>query len=148
MIASAVWSAEREHHRVQNVDIIQDIAFRGHNWIWKWNRQDRLKDKNINWGGRHSSVVSSAPTILHPWVQIPSTPSVLFQFLLLKLWWEKDDNKQKEAEIGPFLKKTIYYLLNKTMLFIYHLTPWTNFARKLEVLINDVRNSLYYMPPT
>ena len=36
-------------------------------------------------GGRHSSVVSSAPTILRPRVQIPSTPSMLFQFVLLKL---------------------------------------------------------------
>ena len=29
-------------------------------------------------GGRHSSVVSSAPTILRPRVQIPSTSSMLF----------------------------------------------------------------------
>ena len=28
--------------------------------------------------GRHSSVVSSEPTILQPWVRIPSTPSTLF----------------------------------------------------------------------
>ena len=33
-------------------------------------------------GGRHSSVVSSAPTILRPRVRIPSTPSMLFQFVL------------------------------------------------------------------
>ena len=29
-------------------------------------------------GGRHSSMVLSAPTILRPRVQIPSTPSMLF----------------------------------------------------------------------
>ena len=34
-------------------------------------------------GGRHSSVVLSAPTILRPWVRIPSTPSPLFQCVLL-----------------------------------------------------------------
>ena len=55
-------------------------------------------------GGRHSSVVSSAPTILRPQVRIPSTPSMLFQFVLLKLYRENDENKQKEAGIGPFLK--------------------------------------------
>ena len=32
--------------------------------------------------GRHSSVVSSAPTILRPRVRIPSTPSMLFQFVI------------------------------------------------------------------
>ena len=36
-------------------------------------------------GGRHSSVVSSAPTIRQPWVWIPSTPSTLFQFVSFKL---------------------------------------------------------------
>ena len=34
-----------------------------------------------NSGGRHSSVVSSAPTILRLQVQIPGTPSLLFQFV-------------------------------------------------------------------
>ena len=54
-------------------------------------------------GGRHSSVVSFAPTILWPRVRIPSTPSMLFQFVFLKLYQE---NKQKEAGIYPFKKRT------------------------------------------
>ena len=29
----------------------------------------------------------------------------LFQFVLLKLWREKEENKQKEAGIGPFFFK-------------------------------------------
>ena len=33
-------------------------------------------------GGRHSSVVSSAPTILRPRVRIPSTPSMLFSIYI------------------------------------------------------------------
>ena len=33
-------------------------------------------------GGRHSSVVSSAPTILRPRVRIPSTPSKLFSICI------------------------------------------------------------------
>ena len=59
------------------------------------------KDTAYGFGGRHSSVVSSAPTILRPRVRIPS----FFQFVLLKLWWEKDENKQKVAGIGPFEEK-------------------------------------------
>ena len=58
-------------------------------------------------GGRHSSMVLSAPTILWPRVQIPSTPSMRFQFVLLELYWEKNENKEKEAKIGPFLKKNL-----------------------------------------
>ena len=55
-------------------------------------------------GCRHSSLVSPTPTILGPRVQFPSTPSTLFQFVLLKLKlleWEIDKNKRKEAGIGP-----------------------------------------------
>ena len=66
----------------------------------------RIKPFPLNYflkqGGRYSSMVSSAPTILRPWVQIPSTPSKLFQFVLLKLYRENDENQQKEAGIGPF----------------------------------------------
>ena len=54
-------------------------------------------------GGRHGSVVSSPPTILQPWARIPSTPSMLFQFVL-KLQQEKNENRQKEAGIGPLKK--------------------------------------------
>ena len=62
-------------------------------------------------GGRHCSVVSSAPTILRPWVRIPSTPSMLFS-ICIEIVMRKNKNKQKEAGIGPFFKKQLY-------LFIY-----------------------------
>ena len=55
------------------------------------------------------SVVSSAPTIQRRRVRIPNTPSMLFQFIMLKtllLEWEKDENKQKGARMDPF--KNIY----------------------------------------
>ena len=55
-------------------------------------------------GGHHSSVVLSAPTILRPRVQIPSTPSMLFQFVLLKLYRENNENKQKEAGMAHLKK--------------------------------------------
>ena len=54
------------------------------------------------WGCRHSSVVLSAPTILQSWVRVPSTPSMLLMsncVLYLSLYWEKEENKQKEAYI-------------------------------------------------
>ena len=59
-------------------------------------------------GGRYSSVESSAPTILPPRVQIPSTPSILFQLIQLKLhifhinWNVK---KTKKRPILAHLKK-------------------------------------------
>ena len=56
-------------------------------------------------GCRHSSVDSSAPSILPPQVQVPSTPSMLFSiyivqivYLLFELECEKNENKQKEAQ--------------------------------------------------
>ena len=55
--------------------------------------------------GRHSSVVSSAPTILRPRVRIPSTPSMLFQFVI-DFWCEKDKNKWKRGGDWPMFKKT------------------------------------------
>ena len=59
-------------------------------------------------GCRHSSVDLSAPTILPPRVQIPSTPSMLLSFIVFVLYLscEKNENKQKEAEFGTFLKIT------------------------------------------
>ena len=33
-----------------------------------------------------------------------------FQLLLMKLLWEKDENKQKEARIGPYKKFTMMAL--------------------------------------
>ena len=53
---------------------------------------------------RNSSVVSSAPSIMQLRVRIQAHHLCFFQFVVLKLWWEKDENKQKEAGIGPFLK--------------------------------------------
>ena len=58
---------------------------------------------------RHSSVDFSVPSILSPQAQVPSTPSMLFSiyivqilYLSVELECEKNENKQKEAAIGPF----------------------------------------------
>ena len=58
-----------------------------------------------NKSGYYSSVDSSTPTILPPWVRIPCTPSTLLSSIVkfvLYLSCEKNENKQKEAGLGPF----------------------------------------------
>ena len=59
----------------------------------------------------NSSVDSSAPSILPPRVRVPSTPSMLFQFILFKLYIcqlnsnvKRTKINKKEAGITPFLK--------------------------------------------
>ena len=65
--------------------------------------------KNSYWGCRHSSVDSSAPTILLPRVRVPSTSSTLFhlQYLCYIFHVKRMKIKQKEARFGPFFKKRI-----------------------------------------
>ena len=63
--------------------------------------------KNNILGCRHSLAGTCAPSILLPWVQVPSTPSMLLSFevkfvVYLSLHCEKSKNKQKEAGFGPF----------------------------------------------
>ena len=59
--------------------------------------------------GRHSSMVGIVCAYhMQPWVRIPSTPSTLFQFVLLKLQWENNENKNKKRPgLAHFKKKTI-----------------------------------------
>ena len=56
--------------------------------------------------GRHSSVDLSAPTILRPWVWMPNT-KMLFK-VYIKLWFEKDENKQKRPVFAPIFKRIIF----------------------------------------
>ena len=67
--------------------------------------QFRWKIRNML-GCRHSSVDSSAPSILLPRVQVPSTPSMLFSIYIIQIVYlsfelecKKNENKQKEAGI-------------------------------------------------
>ena len=58
-------------------------------------------------GGRYLSVDSSAPTILRSRDWIPSTPymllhSQILHYTFLSLYWEKDENNEKEAGFGPY----------------------------------------------
>ena len=62
-------------------------------------------------GCHHSSVDSSAPSILPPPVQLPSTPSMLFSFIVkfvlyLSMQCEKRTKiNKKEAGFGPIKKR-------------------------------------------
>ena len=77
--------------------------------------------KDLQCRDYQSSVDLSAPTILQPWVQIPSTKSTLFSFEI-ELWCEKDGHKQKEAGIGQYYKKCIAVeLLIKAKVFLFRL---------------------------
>ena len=65
-----------------------------------------MRDKKSHpLGGRHNSVVSSVPTILRPGFESQAHQLSFLQFVLVKLYRENNENKQKEAGIGLFLKK-------------------------------------------
>ena len=55
-------------------------------------------------GCRHSSVNSLAPFILPPWIRVPGTPTMLLSIYISIVSCGKDENKQKEAGIGPLLQ--------------------------------------------
>ena len=57
----------------------------------------------LKWGWRHSSVDSSAPTILPPRVRVQAYH--LLSFIAKFLLHLSCENKQKEDWFGPFLKK-------------------------------------------
>ena len=77
--------------------------------------------------GRHSSVVSSVPTILQPQVWIPSTPTMLFQFVI-ELWCEKDKNKRKSCRDWPQKNQTGQ--INKFMIGIEIITTTIQFYKQ------------------
>ena len=65
--------------------------------------------------------ISLITSILLAQVRVPSTPSMLFSiyfvqivYLSYELACEKNENKQKEAGIGPFLKFNCLQLINQT----------------------------------
>ena len=74
-------------------------------------------------GCRHSSVESSAPTILPPRVRVPSMPSTLFHLFVLYLSCEKNENKQKEAGFGPFLEKMFQRIKTNLVKYVYRIGP-------------------------
>ena len=67
-------------------------------------------------GCRHSSVNSSAPSILPPQVWLPSMPSLLFSFIVkfVHAMWEKNENKQKKRPGLAHLKK-FHFMKKKSL---------------------------------
>ena len=89
-------------------------------------------------GDRHSSVVSSTPTILWPRVRIPSTPSTLFSIcIIVSRKWR---NKQKETRIGPFLKKTFYDGL--LLVSSYWLVDWNAYLESVVYALHNLQCAL------
>ena len=60
-------------------------------------------------GGRHSSVVFSAPTILRPWDRIPSTPSMLFSICIIEIVQRKITKINKKRPGLVHIFKNINY---------------------------------------
>ena len=63
--------------------------------------------KNSMWGCRHSSVDSSAPTILPPQVRVPSTPSMLYHlwYLCYICHLKRTKINKKRPGLAHFFKK-------------------------------------------
>ena len=61
--------------------------------------------KNVMLGGRHSSMVSSAPTILRPRVRILSTPFMFFS-ICIEIVTRREQKETKRGRDWPIFKKT------------------------------------------
>ena len=75
------------------------------NWVDNWVDIRGFLFKLTNLGCRHSSVNSSAPTILPPRVRVPSTPSMLLSFIVtfvLYLSCEKNEINKKRPGLAHF----------------------------------------------
>ena len=89
----------------------------------------KLWMKKSFWGCRHSSVDSSASSILPPQVRVPSSPPMLLPIkvkfvICLSLHCEQNKNKQKEVGFGPFKKvflTSVYYIAVSWSHFLYDL---------------------------
>ena len=98
----------------------------------------------------HSSVVSSRLPSCGPGFKSQAHHLCFFQFVLLKLWWEKDKNKQKEAGIGPFLKIKINrlapFISQCSRLLGLH-SPVTFITKQWEVNLRPPFNGEGYWSP-
>ena len=85
---------------------------------------------------------SSAPTILLHRVRVPSTPSTFFSFIVLVIYLscEKNENKQKEAGFGPFIKRSF---LN-SFTFLSKLLNVDNVKFNVRSTLKEVDNCLDY----
>ena len=92
-------------------------------------------NKLFLFGGRHSSMVSSAPTILWPQVWIPSTQSMLFS-ICIEIVTRKEPKLTKRGRYWPFFLKKMTHqrcLISVLLLFFSRKFPKKNahkFQRK------------------
>ena len=94
-------------------------------------------DQTYECGGRHSSVYSSAPTILRSQVQIPSTPSVFSPFIVkmcaIFVSVEKGQKKRPRLAHSFFLKKNT----NESQILI--LIPWCHLHGNIQAMPDAMR---------
>ena len=86
----------------------------------------------------HSSKDQSIPTVLPSHVRVPSTPCMLFSYIVkFVLYWrlhcETDENRQKEAGVGPY-SKIVFYFSKKLLLLLLQLRRKTEFENYDKVL--------------
>ena len=81
------------------------IRYRTADWLIKIDLPS-YKETSV----RGAAIAPWFPTTCGPGFESQAHHLRLFQFVLLKLWWENNGNKQKEAGIGPFFKKNIHNL--------------------------------------
>ena len=99
-------------------------------WLWylteikKPKIAKKIRLKSIA-GCRHSSVDSSAPSILPPRIRVPSTSSMLFSIYIIQilclsfeLECEKNENRQKRPRLAHFLKKYYTFLVRNIVIVI------------------------------
>ena len=99
-------------------------------------------------GCRHSSVDSSAPSILLLRVQLPSMPSMLFSIIVkfviyLSMQCEKRTNlNKKEAGLGPFFKKRLASLMPISAIHNYQIRNTE--SKECESLKNKCKTLVIY----
>ena len=108
---------------------------------------DRRAFIRLATGCRHSSVDSSAPTILLPRVRVQSTLSTLFSHRYSQIYaiflCVKNENKQKEAVFGPFLKN------GQRWLILAYLDCITNLPLQIGLVLINIRSPsvfMHYLP--
>ena len=76
-------------------DLLPPLPFKIRNG--ETNNTDHRVTKQQSVGSRHSSVVSSVPTIMWPRVQIPRTPSMLFLICIIDIVMRNERKSSRSA---------------------------------------------------
>ena len=104
-------------------------------WIDVWKGR---KNKRLGMGGCHSSVDSSVPSILQPWVWFTNTKTYAFCNLCLNYVMKRTKNYKKRPRI--IHKNTLRMVQNTTLNL--RLASWTTFMDLFQNVCNHFRSDL------